>query len=212
MAVGEPGEADALERVGRGLLGDRLVQEVVVGVLQQQRDTTGGLDAAAGGRAQAAEVAQQGRLAGAVAPHERDAIARGDRDVDAAQGHAPARELAPDPAGADGERLARSAPTAGPRRRRRRGCRCLVEQSMGAQRGARLLDAAGRWAQARALKQARAPGSAARASARRPTRERRAAWRRRPRPRRAARSRGRRATGSARGGARPGPPPCPTPR
>ena len=63
MAVGELGEADALERRRRGLLADRLVQEVVVGVLQQQRDAPGGLDAPARGRAQAAEVAQQGRLA-----------------------------------------------------------------------------------------------------------------------------------------------------
>ena len=48
VAVGERAEAGRLERGGAELAADAVGEEVVVGVLQQQRDATGRLDAAAG--------------------------------------------------------------------------------------------------------------------------------------------------------------------
>ena len=102
VAVGERAEAGGLERGGAELAADAVGEEVVVGVLQQQRDATGCVDAAAGGREQAVGVAQERRLAGAVAAHQRDALTRREREVDAPQDRAPAGALVPD--AAKGER------------------------------------------------------------------------------------------------------------
>ena len=70
-----PRQPDRRERLRRGLLADALVDEVVAGVLQQQRHPAGALDAPARGLQQPGGVAQQRRLAGAVAAHQRDALA-----------------------------------------------------------------------------------------------------------------------------------------
>ncbi len=113
-------------------------------------------------------MAQQRRLARAVAPHQRDALARRDAQVDAAQHGAPARHLEPDAAAAEGcgRGVVATQARAGALRERGaldRGRRTgrgrsglVVEQPVRAQRRARLLDPGGRRAQARAREQPRA--------------------------------------------------------
>ena len=97
MALAEAGEPGDGERRGRRLLLDALVQEVVARVLQQQRDPPAALDAAAGRLHQAGGVAQQRRLAGAVAAHQRDrARPAASVESDAAQDRRPVAQLMPD--------------------------------------------------------------------------------------------------------------------
>ena len=98
MAIGERREARALERVRAELVADAVLDEVVAGVLQQQRDATGALDATARGLEQAGRVAKERRLAGAVSAEQGDALARRDRERDAGEDRAAAGELVPDAA------------------------------------------------------------------------------------------------------------------
>ena len=99
-----------------GPRGDALVHEVVAGVLQQQRHPPAALDAAAGRLEQAGGVAQQRRLAGAVAAHQRDALAGLQAQRDAAQDRRAVAQLVPHASHA--QRRARARADA---RRRRRG-------------------------------------------------------------------------------------------
>ncbi len=144
---------------------DALVQEVVAGVLQQQRHAPAPLDAPARRREQAGGVAQQRRLAGPVASHQHDTLAGTQRELDAAQDRRAVAQLVPDAAQRSaGESFARpviAATTAGATgRRRRRAHRRPAfarladgsSRSRRAQGGPRLLDAgrrgleAGSWA------------------------------------------------------------------
>ena len=136
--------------------------KVVAGVLQQQRDAPGALDAPARRLEQAGGVAQQRRLAGAVAPHQRDALAGRDGEVDAAQDRrARSGSSCHTPRSAQRRRRSpRGAPARGAARRRRGGAVAAlgVEQPVRAQRRARLLDADRRRAQAGAARTAARPG------------------------------------------------------
>ncbi len=96
VALGHRRQPDGRERRGGRLFGDALVDQVVAGVLQQQRDASGALDAAARRLHQPGGVAQERRLAGAVAAHQRDALAGGDAQVDAAEDRRAVAQLVPD--------------------------------------------------------------------------------------------------------------------
>src|SRR5262249_2282048 len=98
-------EADGGERGGARLagelLGDPLADEEVARVLGGERHPRGGAPAG-GGVEEAGGGAQEGALAGPVSSHQRDPLARGDGEVDAAQDVARARpgvELHPEAAG-----------------------------------------------------------------------------------------------------------------
>ncbi len=95
VALGHSREPDGRERLRGGLFGDALVDQVVAGVLQQQRDPPRALDPSARGLHQAGGVAQERRLAGAVAAHQRDALAGLDRQIDAAQDRRAVAQLVP---------------------------------------------------------------------------------------------------------------------
>ncbi len=164
MAVDQAGQADGLQRAEARLVADPLVHDVVAGILQQQRDAAGGADRAARGLLQAGEVAQQRGLSRAVAAHQRDALAWGEREVDAAQDGAAALELLPHAARSHGgRRCAAAQPTptqiaARARARVRTGKRAggrLPRESVGAQRRAGLLDAGGERPQSCAQEQPR---------------------------------------------------------
>ena len=101
------------------------MQEVVAGVLQQQRHAPGAGNAAAGRLEQAGGVSQQRRLAGAVSAHQRDRLPRRDAQIDAAQDRRPVAQLVPDALQLERRRAAR-----GPRPRSSR------EQRAGRARGA----------------------------------------------------------------------------
>ncbi len=157
---------------GRGLARDALVQEVVAGVLQQQRDPPAALDPPAGGLQQPGGVAQQRGLAGAVASHQRDALAGLHR-----RRSAPRRIAGPRWSSCQTPRSRAPA-----RRHRCRPCRarcpcCMSGRAVGArlsaaiaigplddsrpsraQRGARLLDPDRRRVQIPASANSRAPG------------------------------------------------------
>ena len=146
MAVGERGEAGALERRRVELVADALVDEVVAGVLQQQRDATGALDPPA-------RRLHQRRPRGAAASTCRRRFARAarrarparqrERHVGAgsrARRPARARRRRSASAGAVVARAPRPAPA--PRAAAARGGGSGVgQQAGGAQRRARLLDA-----------------------------------------------------------------------
>ena len=129
VAVGEVREAGGLERVGGELVADALVQEVVAGVLQQQRHAAGPLDPAAGRlRSSPASTPQQRRLArrrcGPSARPSRPGATRGRRPAGPparAGARATRRRSASAGRRAVGRRRRRSAPAAGGRRRVRRG-------------------------------------------------------------------------------------------
>ena len=75
------GHAGVLDRV--------VVHQVVARVLEQQRHLARALDAAAGRLGEALREPEHGALAGAVAAHERDALAGMELEVDAAQDGGP---------------------------------------------------------------------------------------------------------------------------
>ena len=79
------------QRGGAASSRDRLVDEVVARVLEQQRDAARRSIRPRVGFIEAGRVAQQRRLAGAVSAHERDALARADRERHAAQDAGPSR-------------------------------------------------------------------------------------------------------------------------
>ncbi len=154
-----PASPTAASAAGGGLFGDALVDQVVAGVLQQQRDPPRALDAAARGLQQPGGVAQQRRLAGAVAAHQRDALAGGERQLDAAQDRRPVAQLVPD---APHSQRARSAPAGQhalrPRRTRSAACRRIEALPLGVDGVGRLAGRAGRpprAAAARAQRRAR---------------------------------------------------------
>ena len=89
-------EPDQVQGSRRRLLPNRVVQHVVARVLKQQRDATGGLDAPSRRLQQPGRVAQQGRLAGSVSAHERNALTRSDGQVDGPEDRAPTGKLMPD--------------------------------------------------------------------------------------------------------------------
>ena len=78
----EPGRR---QRVIRSLIGDGLVNQVVRGVLQEERNPAGPPHRAPGGVRQARSVPEQGRLAGAVAAHERHPLAGRDPQTQIAE-------------------------------------------------------------------------------------------------------------------------------
>ena len=104
VAVGERAEPGRLERRGRKLLPHALGDQVVAGVLEQQRDPPGAHDAPARRLGEPGREPQQRRLARPVAPHQRHALPRRQRHVHPAQHRGAARDLVPDPL--EGERAA----------------------------------------------------------------------------------------------------------
>ena len=110
MAIRERGEPRLLEHGRSDLVADAIGEEVVVGVLQQQRDAARALDTAARRFEQPVGVAQERRLAGAVASHQRDPLAGREREIDAAQHGAPAGALEPHAAKGEGRQRPRRAP------------------------------------------------------------------------------------------------------
>ena len=78
-------EAGRDEPVRAGLLARVLVDQVVARVLEQQRDLARALDLAARRLGQSLQVAQQRRLARAVAAHQRNPLTGLEAEVDAAQ-------------------------------------------------------------------------------------------------------------------------------
>ena len=157
-------------------------------------------------------MAQERRLARAVAAHERDALPGRDGEVDPAQQRGAAAQLVPHAVEPQG-RVAPGAAPLGPRRRRRVGLRLGLRQQPARRQGpARVLHADGQRPQSR-LREERGRGRRELGGVTDgPVLEPAAAPRRRRRRRRAARRRGRRRRGSARGGARPARPRSPTPR
>src|SRR5437764_38027 len=79
-AACQPGARD---RIGPRLVTDVLVDQVVAGVLEQQRHRATRLDPPAGGLGQSLQMAQQRALPRAVATHKRDALAGIHAQVDA---------------------------------------------------------------------------------------------------------------------------------
>ena len=96
VALGDVLQAGPLQRALRKLVADVLVQEVVAGVLQEQRDPAAALDLAASLLQEAGGVTQQGGLASPVAPHQCDAFTRFQDEVDAAQDRRAVAKLVPD--------------------------------------------------------------------------------------------------------------------
>jgi hypothetical protein len=192
IALGEPVQARVAERPRGQLLADALAQEVVVGVLQQQRHPPGALHAPARRGQQAGRMAQQGGLARAVASHQRDRLPSLDDQVHAAQDRRAARDLKPKPANRQGQagpspKKSRGAATTPPFfpaarhggptiRPAVRGLRRLLahlrQQSLAAQDGARLLDPHRRRGDARQREQLSPGRLQRRGSAPRPLQER----------------------------------------
>ena len=201
------------------LVADALGQEVVAGVLEQQRDAPGRARRVPRvGCASPASVAQQRRLARAVAAHQRDALAGREREVDAAQDRRPPaararrREAqrgggAAVAAAAGASRSGVAGGSAGAAARR------AASEPVGAQRGARLLDARPAAGAARRAAKSRAPGvCSAGACAAAHSRNARGGASQATRAVVEHERRGRRRPGSARGGARRARSPSPTPR
>src|ERR1700733_1112914 len=90
-------EPDGRERSRRGLLLDPVVDQIVGRVLEQERDPAGAPDLAAGRAHQPGRVPEKRRLAGAIATHQRDALARTERQRDAAKNGRTAVDLVPAP-------------------------------------------------------------------------------------------------------------------
>ena len=88
----EPGGGHAGDT---GVLDGVPVHEVVAGVLEQQRDLPRPLDAPARGLVEPLGEAKQRALPGAVAAHERDALARVELQRDAAQDRGAVLDLVP---------------------------------------------------------------------------------------------------------------------
>ena len=206
------------QRRGGRLIADALVQEVVAGVLQQQRDAAGAARPAARGLEQARGVPQQGGLAGAVAAHQRrPSRRRGAARSTPRRIAGPSRSSCQTPLSASAG--GRRSPRAWRRRANRRGAargpvRRLAdgasrgEQPVSAQRRACLLDArsaagAGRRPRTAVRRASAAAGSCSAAHSRNP----RGSRSQTSSPSASAR-RGRRRPGSARGGARSAAPPC----
>ena len=218
-------EAGGRARVGGRLVADALVQQVVAGVLEQQRDAPVGADLAARRLEQPGGVAQQRRLARAVAAHQRDPLARARargrrragspcrrrararRRAARAPAASPAASAPPRTAAASGasrgwpRRLRRCLARFGVERGRGRAgvARASLTPDGGGRRPARAKRRAAGVSRAGACSAAQARNSRGAAS-----QARRAVGRRR--------GRGRRRPGSARGGARRGRSSSPTPR
>src|SRR6478672_6332083 len=77
------------------------MDQIVAGILQQERDFAGALDTATGRLREPLEMAQQRRLASAVAAHQRDPLAGPGTEVDATQDRRPVGDLLPDTARGD---------------------------------------------------------------------------------------------------------------
>src|SRR5664280_2666517 len=97
MARAEARQPDLSEGGGRRLLIYALAQEVVAGVLQQQRDPPAGGDGSARRFQETGGVAQERGLARAVAPHQHHALARSQPQIDAAQNRRAVAKLVPYP-------------------------------------------------------------------------------------------------------------------
>ena len=178
VALGHTRQPDRLQGIRGGLLDDVLVHEVVARVLQQQRDSPGPLDLAARRRKQPGGVTQERRLARAVATHQRDGVARMQRQLQPAQDRGTVAQLVPDaaqPQGGDG--LGRTTPRA-PGWRHGGGLGgelggvAFGEQTAIAQRGTRLAHADRQWAQVGEREQLRAGRLQRRGLARGPGQER----------------------------------------
>ena len=155
----------------RGLLLDALVQEVVAGVLQQQRHPARIVTVPRVGSSSPGGVAQQRRLAGSVAAHQHDGLPGPDAQVDARAGSSGRRCIScqtPLSSRAAALRLpsAQAAPQSARARRAagvadtasRRTSSVASSSPCAPQRGARLLDAGGRRAQIPRVANIRAPG------------------------------------------------------
>jgi hypothetical protein len=92
IAAGQPGGGDAS---GAQLLLDALVDQVVAGVLEEEGDLAAALDLPPRRLDEALEVPEEGRLASAVAAHERHALARFELEVDAAEDCGAVLDLVP---------------------------------------------------------------------------------------------------------------------
>ncbi len=211
LAAGQAGGGHA---GGPGVVHGVLVDQVVAGVLEQQRHLARPLHATAGGPHQPLGEAQQRALARAVSAHQRHALARRQRQVEPAQHGGPVLDLEPHPAQCQRGRGPAVAPALPPALARAARSGARAPRPPARRRAARPSPPSPRRA-ARAARRARTSGRTewpARASRRRPNRGARAAPRRWPPGRPPARSRGRRRAGSARAGARPPPRRCPSPR
>ena len=202
VAVGERGEAGGLERFGGQLVADALGEQVVAGVLQQQRDAAAALDPAARRLRQPGGEPQQRRLAGAVAAHQRDRSPGASARSTPRSTAGPSRDLEPDAVERERRGGLRPATQASATTRRvgRNGA-CAVPPSPRARSArARVLHGDRRRSGTPASANRRAPGvcSAGGACSRKPRGSASNARSRRP----PARSRGRRRPGSARAGAR----------
>ena len=102
------------------------------------------------GSQQPGGVAQQRRLAGAVAPHQRDALARRERERDAAQDRRPVAQLVPHAAHRERRPRARCVRRARPRERARGGVRTAGRAARGQRSRRRLLGSRPSRAQRRA--------------------------------------------------------------
>ena len=159
VAVGERAEAGRLERRGRKLLPHALGDQVVAGVLEQERDPPGADDAAARRLGEPGREPQQRRLARPVAAHQRHALARRQRHVHPAQHRGPARDLVPDPLERERGRRARRGGGRSGRSAAPGAARALhARQPARAQRGARVLDRDRRRREAGGAEEARARG------------------------------------------------------
>ena len=143
FAVGALGEACGVEHRGRRVVADAVAQEVVAGVLQEQRHRSRQLHAPARGREEALGHAQERRLPRAVASHQRDALSGCHDQVDRAQGRRAAGELLPDPAQAQRRRRAALPAARASLRCGSRGALSPLEQPMRTQRGPRRFDVGG---------------------------------------------------------------------
>ncbi len=121
VAVGEPRETGTGEHRRGCLVADTLVEQIVAGVLKEEGDAPGALDPPAGRLEQPGGVTQEGRLAGAVATHQGDALTGLHRELHAAQNRRPGGQLMPDAVqGERGRRPARTAHAGHPARARSR--------------------------------------------------------------------------------------------
>jgi hypothetical protein len=98
LAAGEVARMAVGQRAGvRHVVTDAVVQEVVAGVLQQQRHPPGPLDLPARRLDQPGQQPQQRRLPRAVAPHQRHRLPTPDPEVNATQNRRPVLDLKPRP-------------------------------------------------------------------------------------------------------------------
>ncbi len=160
LAAGDVARVAVGQRAGaRHVVADALVQEQVARVLQQQRDAPGPAHLAARRVDQPGEQAQQRRLAGAVAAHQRDRLAGCELEVDALQDRRPVGDLVPRAArGDDGVTVA--AARRGRLGRGRQPGQAVGQRAARALHGRRPLGHAGERAQARdrRLQLGRRPG------------------------------------------------------